>query len=117
MIKTTNRKKTSKPKRRKPVNKIKDKSKAPLAAEKQTGNQGQDATKSQSGVDEAVGSGNVEKIRDILFGAQMRDYEKRFIRLEERMFKEMKDLRDDTIVEKAFSDFAAEYGAPVRKPG
>src|SRR5215210_7153000 len=42
------------------------------------------------------GGGNVDKIRDILFGVQMRDYEKRFARLEERLIKESGDLRDDT---------------------
>lgn len=41
------------------------------------------------------GTGNVDKIRDILFGSQMRDYEKRFLRLEERLQKESMDLRDD----------------------
>jgi DNA anti-recombination protein RmuC len=40
--------------------------------------------------------GNIDKIRDILFGVQMRDYEKRFTRLEERLLKESADLRDDT---------------------
>lgn len=39
---------------------------------------------------------NIDKIRDILFGVQMRDYEKRFSRLEERLLKESADLRDDT---------------------
>jgi DNA repair exonuclease SbcCD ATPase subunit len=38
---------------------------------------------------------NVDKIRDILFGSQMRDYEKRFIRLEERLAKASDALRDD----------------------
>ena len=28
---------------------------------------------------------NVDKIRDIIFGSQMRDYEKRFSRLDERL--------------------------------
>ena len=54
------------------------------------------AGKPQSDVGEAMGAGNVEKIRDILFGAQMRDYEKRFARLEKSMLKELDDLRDDT---------------------
>lgn len=54
------------------------------------------AAKPQSDVGEAMGAGNVEKIRDILFGAQMRDYEKRFAHLEERMHKELNDLRDDS---------------------
>ena len=39
--------------------------------------------------------GNIDKIRDILFGGQMRDYERRFARLEERLAKETADLRDD----------------------
>lgn len=42
------------------------------------------------------GGGNIDKIRDILFGVQMRDYEKRFARLEERLIKEAADLRDET---------------------
>jgi hypothetical protein len=40
--------------------------------------------------------GNVDKIRDILFGSQMRDYEGRFARLEESLRKETADLRDST---------------------
>ena len=42
------------------------------------------------------GVGNVDQIRDILFGTQMRDYERRFTRLEERMSKEVAQLREDT---------------------
>jgi len=38
---------------------------------------------------------NVDKIRDILFGSQMRDYEKRFSRLEENINKSLDTLRDD----------------------
>jgi hypothetical protein len=41
-----------------------------------------------------AGAGSLEKIRDILFGAQARDYEKRFARLEERLTKESSDLRE-----------------------
>lgn len=40
--------------------------------------------------------GNIDKIREILFGGHMRDYEKRFTRVEERLTKESLDLRDDT---------------------
>ena len=40
--------------------------------------------------------GNIDKIREIIFGGQMRDYEKRFIRLETRVIKESTDLREDT---------------------
>lgn len=38
---------------------------------------------------------NVEKIRDILFGAQMRDYDKRFARLEDRLIKDAEALREE----------------------
>jgi len=41
-------------------------------------------------------SGNVDKIREILFGGQMRDYDKKFARLEERLIKESAELREDT---------------------
>lgn len=40
------------------------------------------------------GSGNVDKIRDILFGSQMRDYEARFARLEETLVKETQEIRE-----------------------
>ncbi len=40
-------------------------------------------------------AGNVDKIRDILFGSQMRDYDRRFARFEERLLKESADLRED----------------------
>lgn len=42
-----------------------------------------------------AGVGNIDKIRDIIFGAQMRDYERRFARLEERLLKEAADARED----------------------
>lgn len=42
------------------------------------------------------GAGNIDKIRDILFGSNMRDYEQRFARLEEALKKESADLRDTT---------------------
>jgi hypothetical protein len=40
------------------------------------------------------GAGNVDKIRDILFGSQMRDYESRFARLEETLIKETLEIRE-----------------------
>jgi type I site-specific restriction endonuclease len=43
----------------------------------------------------AADSGNVDKIRDILFGAQMRDYDRRFATLEERLLRESGELRED----------------------
>lgn len=38
---------------------------------------------------------NVDKIRDILFGSNMREYEKRFARLEEKLTKSSEALRED----------------------
>ena len=51
-----------------------------------------------NGVDpkDPAGVGNVDKIRDILFGNQMRDYESRFVRLEETLLKESADMREST---------------------
>lgn len=40
------------------------------------------------------GAGNEDKIRDILFGTQMRDYESRFARLEETVVKETMEIRE-----------------------
>jgi chromosome segregation ATPase len=40
-------------------------------------------------------TGNVDKIRDILFGSQMRDYEKKFGRLEARLAGETAELREE----------------------
>src|ERR1700674_4577958 len=48
----------------------------------------------QSGKEGAEGA-NVDKIRDILFGSQMRDYEKRFSRLEDNVTKAVEHLRED----------------------
>lgn len=39
---------------------------------------------------------NIDKIRDIIFGGQMRDYDRRFSRLEERLIKDSADLRSET---------------------
>ena len=39
--------------------------------------------------------GNLDKVRDLLFGGQMRDYDRKFARLEERLAKETADLREE----------------------
>lgn len=41
------------------------------------------------------GAGNVDKIRDILFGAQMRDYEQKFTSVEESLSRETAELREE----------------------
>ena len=45
--------------------------------------------------DGASAVGNLDKVRDLIFGGQMRDYERKFVRLEERLAKETTDLRDE----------------------
>jgi len=47
------------------------------------------------GAESAVGE-KVEKIRDILFGTQMRDYEKRFTVIEEHLLREVTSLKNET---------------------
>ena len=42
-----------------------------------------------------VAAGSLDKVRDILFGAQARDADRRFARLEERIAKENVELKDD----------------------
>lgn len=44
---------------------------------------------------DAAAGGNLDKVRDLLFGGQMRDLDRRFSRLEERLVKETADLRDE----------------------
>jgi hypothetical protein len=41
------------------------------------------------------GTASLEKVRDILFGNQMREVDRRFARLEERIAKDSRDLRDE----------------------
>ena len=40
-------------------------------------------------------AGNIDKVRDILFGGQMREYERRFARLEDRLVQDTAELRDE----------------------
>ena len=45
-------------------------------------------------VDQASGA-SLEKVRDLLFGVQIREFDKRFVRVEERLAKEISDLKED----------------------
>jgi len=78
------------------VGKIKEKGKATLAVKEKKGD-----SPVQTSNHEVIPGGepagaSIEQIRDILFGAQMREVERRFVRLEERMTKEVNSLRDET---------------------
>ena len=44
---------------------------------------------------DAVG---VDKIRDLLFGNQMQDYDRRFSKLEERFLQRFKDIEAETVI-------------------
>jgi ABC-type transporter Mla subunit MlaD len=44
---------------------------------------------------DGAAGGNLDKVRDLLFGGQMRDYDRKFARLEERLAKETADLREE----------------------
>ena len=67
-----------------------------VMVEAQKAGQNQSGNKDQLAVADAAGSGNLDKVRDILFGNQVREQEKRFTRLEERLVKECTNLRDET---------------------
>ena len=69
---------------------------SPEAAEHNPDHNNQAHTETSGDSSQLVEGGNIDKIREILFGVQMRDYEKRFSRLEERLLKDSADLRDDT---------------------
>ena len=55
--------------------------------------QADDATRLPGG--DGTNPASLDKVRDILFGNQMRDVERRFARLEERLIKDTADLKDD----------------------
>ena len=46
-------------------------------------------------LDDRSASGNLDKIRDILFGAQAREHDRRFAQLEQHLIREASDLRND----------------------
>lgn len=66
-----------------------------IAVEPSKANLLQGLNSSQLAGADLSGGGNLDKVRDILFGGQMRDYEKRFNRLEDRLVKECSNIRED----------------------
>jgi DNA anti-recombination protein RmuC len=68
---------------------------APRDAERGTVTLGETASRiGVSGLDPAE-AGNLDQIRDILFGVQSRELDKRIFRLEDRLARDTADLRDD----------------------
>jgi hypothetical protein len=91
---TTGKSGRSKKRKGRPMSTPEDGRRGASATESKGGN-GSAARKAAAEA-EAAGGGNLEKIRDILFGAQVHDFEKRFARLEERLMKETSDARAET---------------------
>jgi DNA anti-recombination protein RmuC len=49
----------------------------------------------RSGPPDPAAGASLDKVRDILFGVQLREFERRFARLEERLVKETSELKED----------------------
>lgn len=56
---------------------------------------GQDRVGGPLHCDDRSASGNLDKIRDILFGSQAREHDRRFAQLEQHILRESTDLRND----------------------
>jgi hypothetical protein len=67
-----------------------DKSTSPLH------NDGETQSQAANGAGGEPDMGNIDKIREILFGGNMREYDRRFSRVEEQLVKESLELREDT---------------------
>jgi hypothetical protein len=52
-------------------------------------------TENKPAVPDAAGIANLDKVRDILFGAQAREFERRLARLEEQLLRGTAELKDD----------------------
>ena len=61
-----------------------------------TGGRRRSVNRPQLSAGDLGAGGNLEKVRDLLFGAQMRDMENHFARLEERLQKDLTELKDET---------------------
>jgi hypothetical protein len=44
---------------------------------------------------DGVGGSNIDQLREIIFGGQLREYERRFARMEARLAKELADVREE----------------------
>lgn len=52
-------------------------------------------TRPENGTNGGAPGSNIDQIRDIIFGTQMKDYDRRFTQLEERLLKDSADLREE----------------------
>jgi hypothetical protein len=77
------------------VSKTKGKDNHSLSDEKPVSDKPETSSTFQLSGTDAQSVGNIEKIRDILIGAQIRDYEKKYAHLKYIMHKEVVYLRDE----------------------
>jgi hypothetical protein len=56
----------------------------------------QDTSPPQPASSDMSDAGNMDKIRDILFGNQIKDYENRFLRMEEQLLKKLSETQETT---------------------
>ncbi|MCP3874485.1 MAG: hypothetical protein GY699_15185 [Desulfobacteraceae bacterium] len=63
---------------------------------KKEASKSQSSDNSEPGI-EMADAGNMDKIRDILFGNQARDYEKRFTKMENRVAQETAELKQEIL--------------------
>jgi hypothetical protein len=59
------------------------------------GARGRPSSGPELGTADAVSSSDIDQLRDIIFGGQLREYERRFARMEERIAKELVDVREE----------------------
>jgi hypothetical protein len=68
----------------------------PSSAKQKSSTESSPGSRPRESAQETSSAQSVDKIREIIFGNQMQDYEKRFARLEEGLEKKLKELRDAT---------------------
>jgi hypothetical protein len=78
------------------VNKSKKKVDPSVSTEKPGASPSEPVPGNRTRREEVAEASSVDRIRDIIFGNQMQDYDRRFARLEERILQEIQELREDT---------------------
>ncbi len=67
----------------------------PITDEKQAAKNDVEQSEARESAPNESSAGNLDRVRDILFGGQMRDLDRRFAKVEERLSKETADLKED----------------------
>jgi len=78
------------------VSKSKKKAGPSVSKEKPDAPRSEAAAENRKRGEEVTEASSVDRIRDIIFGNQMQDYDHRFKRLEERILQEIQELRENT---------------------